>query len=138
MRPCRSMLPQGSGRWVLVSGYHYLAPTGSHFSSGQQSNPVTSSMRHLMPIVTPRLILRPPTLGDLDLIQTAKEEAWPDLQRWMSWAFDNQRSRHAMEDSIRRVMDYQNQAGSALAGVHRCKGEVVIRPALERREQQDI
>jgi hypothetical protein len=68
-------------------------------------------MRHLMPIVTPRLILRPPTLGDLDSIQTAKEEAWPDLQRWMSWAFDNQRSRHAMEDSIRRVMDYQNQAG---------------------------
>jgi hypothetical protein len=50
-------------------------------------------MRHLMPIVTPRLILRPPTLGDLDSIQTAKEEAWPDLQRWMSWAFDKQRSR---------------------------------------------
>lgn len=73
-------------------------------------------MRHLMPIVTRRLILRPPMLGDLDSIQTAKEEAWPDLQRWMSWAFDNQRSRHAMEDSIRRVMDYQNQAEIALAG----------------------
>src|SRR6266478_5649489 len=41
-------------------------------------------MRHLMPIVTPRLVLRPPTLGDLDSIQTAKEEAWPDLQRWMA------------------------------------------------------
>src|SRR5277367_4060848 len=67
------------------------------------------SMRHLMPIVTPRLILRPPTLGDLDSIQTAKEEAWPDLQRWMSWAFDNQLPRQAMEDSIRRTMDYQNQ-----------------------------
>ena len=37
-----------------------------------------------MPIVTPRLVLRPPTLGDLDSIQTAKEEAWPDLQLWMS------------------------------------------------------
>ena len=71
-------------------------------------------MRHLMPIVTPRLILRPPRLGDLDSIQTAKEEAWPDLQRWMSWAFDDQRSRQAMEDSIRRTMDYQNQAGIAL------------------------
>ena len=55
-------------------------------------------MRHLIPIVTPRLILRPPRLGDLDSIQTAKEEAWPDLQRWMTWAFDNQRSRQAMED----------------------------------------
>src|SRR5450755_467261 len=67
----------------------------------------TRSMRHLMPIVTPRLILRPPTLGDLDSIQTAKEETWHDLQRWMAWAFDHQRSRQAMEDSIRRVMDYQ-------------------------------
>src|SRR5690349_899870 len=65
---------------------------------------LSRSMRHLMPIITPRLILRPPTLGDLDSIQTAKERAWPDLQRWMSWAFDNQRSRQAMEDSIRRVM----------------------------------
>jgi hypothetical protein len=36
---------------------------------------LSRSMRHLMPIVTPRLILRPPTLGDLDSIQTAKEEA---------------------------------------------------------------
>jgi hypothetical protein len=49
-------------------------------------------MRHLMPIVTPRLVLRPPTLGDLDSIQTGKEDAWPDLQRWMAWAVDNQRS----------------------------------------------
>jgi hypothetical protein len=64
-------------------------------------------MRHLMPIITPRLIMRPPTLGDLDSMQTAKEEAWPDLQRWMTWALDNQRSRQAMEDSIRRTMDYQ-------------------------------
>jgi len=64
-------------------------------------------MRHLMPIVTPRLILRPPTLDDLDSIQAAKEEAWPDLQRWMTWAFDNQRRGQAMEDSIRRGMDYQ-------------------------------
>src|ERR1700752_24987 len=138
MRPCRSMLPQGSGRWVLVSGYHYLAPTGSHFSSGQQSNPVTSSMRHLMPIVTPRLILRPPTLRDLDPIQTAKEEAWPDLQRWMSWAFDNQRSRQAMEDSIRRTMDYQNQAGTALAGFHRINGDCVVRTALDLTAEQDV
>src|SRR5580658_5657545 len=77
------------------------------------------SMRHSMPIVTPRLVLRPPTLGDLDSIQSAKEDAWPDLQRWMAWAFDDQRSRQAMEDAIRRTMDYQSQAGIALAGFHR-------------------
>ena len=96
------------------------------------------SMRHLMPIVTPRLILRPPTLGDLDSIQTAKEEAWPDLQRWMTWAFDNQRSRQAMEDSIRRTMDYQNQLGIALAGFHRINGDFVVRTALDLTDEQDV
>ena len=45
------------------------------------------------------------------------------LQRWMTWAFDNQRSRQAMEDSIRRTMDYQNQAEIALAGFHRINGD---------------
>ena len=88
-------------------------------------------MRHLMPIVTPRLILRPPTLDDLDAIQTAKEEAWPDLQRWMAWAFEEQRSRQAMEASIRRTMDYQNQPGIALAGFHRSNGDFVVRTALD-------
>jgi RimJ/RimL family protein N-acetyltransferase len=91
-----------------------------------------------MPIVTPRLILRPPTLGDLDSIQTAKEQAWPDLQRWMSWAFDNQRSREAMEDSIRRTMDYQNQAGIALAGFHRINGGFVVRTALDVTDEPDV
>jgi ribosomal-protein-serine acetyltransferase len=95
-------------------------------------------MRHLMPIVTPRLILRPPTLGDLDSIQIAKEEAWHDLQRWMSWAFDNQRSRQAMEDSIRRTMDCQNEAGIALAGFHRINGDFVVRTALDLTDEQDV
>ena len=95
-------------------------------------------MRHLMPIVTPRLILRPPTLADLDSIQAAKQAAWPDLQRWMVWAFDNQRSREAMEQSIRRVMDYQSQVGIALAGFHRINGDFVVRTALELTGEPDV
>ena len=95
-------------------------------------------MRHLMPIITPRLILRPPTLGDLDCMQSAKEEAWPELQRWMAWAFDNQRSRQAMEQSIRRTMDYQRQAGIALAGFHRMNGDFVVRTALDVTGEPDV
>ncbi len=95
-------------------------------------------MRHSMPIVTPRLTLRPPTLDDLDSMQIAKEEAWHDLQRWMTWASDYQRPRQAMEDAIRRVMDYQNQAGIALAGFHRMNGDFVVRTALDVTDQQDI
>ena len=95
-------------------------------------------MRHLMPIVTPRLVLRPPALGDLDSIQTAKEDAWTDLQRWMAWAFDNQRSREAMESSIRRTMDYQNHAGVALAGFHSINGDFVVRTALDATDEPDV
>jgi RimJ/RimL family protein N-acetyltransferase len=95
-------------------------------------------MRHLMPIVTPRLILRPPTLGDLDAIQAAKEDAWDDLQLWMAWAFDNQRTRQALEQSIRQTMDFQNQAGIALAGFHRVNGEFVVRTALDVTDEADV
>ena len=96
------------------------------------------SMRHLMPIITPRLVLRPPTLGDVDSIQSAKEEAWPGLQRWMAWAFDDQLSRQAMEVSIRRTMDYQSQAGIALAGFHRVNGDFVVRTALDLTDEPDV
>lgn len=95
-------------------------------------------MRHSMPIVTPRLILRPPTLDDLDSIQAAKEDAWDDLQLWMAWAFDNQWSRQALEQSIRRSADFQSQAGIALAGFHRLNGEFVVRTALDLTDQADI
>jgi RimJ/RimL family protein N-acetyltransferase len=95
-------------------------------------------MPHLMPIVTPRLVLRPPTLADLDAIQSAKEDAWPHLQRWMSWAFDNQRSRQAMEDSIQRVMDYQSHVGIALAGFYRINGDFVVRTALDLTDEPGV
>ena len=95
-------------------------------------------MRHLMPIVTPRLILRPPTLSDLDAIQAAKEDAWGDLQLWMAWAFDNQRPRQALEHSIRRTINFQSQAGIALAGFHRINGEFVVRTALDLTDEADV
>jgi ribosomal-protein-serine acetyltransferase len=95
-------------------------------------------MRHLMPIVTPRLVLRPPTLDDLDAIQAAKEDAWNDLQLWMAWAFDNQRSRQALEQSIRQTMNFQSQAGIALAGFHRSKGDFVVRTALDLTDEADV
>jgi RimJ/RimL family protein N-acetyltransferase len=95
-------------------------------------------MRHLMPILTPRLILRPPTLADLDAIQAAKEAAWPELQRWMAWAFEDQRCREAMEQSIRRVKDYNGQAEIALAGFHRITGDFVVRTGLDLTREPDV
>lgn len=91
-----------------------------------------------MPIWTPRLLLRPPTLTDLDAIQAAKEAAWPALQRWMAWAFDDQRSRDAMEQSIRRATDYQSEASIQLAGFHRITGDFVVRTALDLTDVADV
>jgi ribosomal-protein-serine acetyltransferase len=95
-------------------------------------------MRHSMPIVTPRLVLRPPTFDDLDAIQAAKEEAWDDLQLWMAWAFDNQRPRQALEHSILRSADFQSQAGISLAGFHRGNGEFVVRTGLDLTDEADV
>src|ERR1700683_2376691 len=91
-----------------------------------------------MPILTPRLLLRPPALADVDSIQAAKEAAWPELQRWMTWAFDDQRSREAMERSTRRAMDYHSGAGIQLAGFHRINADFVIRTALDLTDEADI
>jgi RimJ/RimL family protein N-acetyltransferase len=120
----------------LLRGHHYNSQLALTFQLDKSS--LYKLMRHLMPIITPRLILRPPTLGDLDSIQIAKEEAWHDLQRWMTWAFENQRSRQAMEDSIRRGMDYQNQLGIPLAGFHRVNGDFVVRTALDVTDEQGV
>jgi RimJ/RimL family protein N-acetyltransferase len=95
-------------------------------------------MRHLMPIMTPRLVLRPPTLDDLDAIQAAKEAAWHDLQRWMAWAFEEQRSRQALEHSIRLRMNDQSQEGIALAGFHRRNGDFVVRTALDITDEAGV
>jgi RimJ/RimL family protein N-acetyltransferase len=56
----------------------------------------------------------------------------------MAWAFDNQRSREALEQSIRRVMDYQSQVGIALAGFHRINGDFVVRTALDLTDEPDV
>ncbi len=39
-----------------------------------------------MPIMTPRLMLRPPQAGDGAACFEAKEASWPELTKWMEWA----------------------------------------------------
>jgi RimJ/RimL family protein N-acetyltransferase len=99
---------------------------------------VSCSVRHLMPIVTPRLVLRPLTLDDLNAIQAAKEGAWDDLQLWMAWAFDYQLPQQALEHSIRQRMNFQSQLGIALAGFHRINGDFVVRTGLDLTDEADV
>lgn len=39
-----------------------------------------------MPIITPRLMIRPPMPGDGAEIHAAKAETWTDIRTWMPWA----------------------------------------------------
>lgn len=39
-----------------------------------------------MPIVTPRLLIRPPMAGDGAMVSAAKAESWNELKAWMPWA----------------------------------------------------
>jgi RimJ/RimL family protein N-acetyltransferase len=133
----------GSALESSVNTARYQAAFANSFGT-RHSTPrqlplqLSRPMRHSMPIVTPRLILRPAILDDLDAIQAAKEDAWNDLQLWMAWAFDNQRPRQALEQSIRRVMNFQSQAGIALAGFHRINGDFVVRTALDLTDEADV
>jgi RimJ/RimL family protein N-acetyltransferase len=90
-------------------------------------------------ILTPRLCLRPPTLDDLGAIQAAKEAAWPELQQWMAWAFDDQKPCDAMERSIRRVVEAgDREPGIQLAGFHRSDSDFVVRTALDSTGEADV
>ena len=46
--------------------------------------------------------------------------------------------RQAMEDFIRRTMDYQSQAGIAVAGFHWITGDFVVRTALDPTDDPDV
>jgi RimJ/RimL family protein N-acetyltransferase len=55
-----------------------------------------------MPIVTPRLILRPPQPGDGAELNAAILESFDDLQIWMPWA-DHKPSLEESEENVRRA-----------------------------------
>lgn len=51
-------------------------------------------------ITTERLILRHPVMDDAETITRAKQDVWPELQRWMSWSADGQQTIEATKDFI--------------------------------------
>lgn len=54
-------------------------------------------------ILTPRLVLRTPRAETAAEIQQAKAAVWPELQKWMSWAYDDQLDIEATRRSIARA-----------------------------------
>lgn len=81
-------------------------------------------------IETPRLILRPPTIDDVEDMQRAKEAVWPELQLWMSWAYDDERPIEALIKNTMTVPQVIAEGGCPLLGRCRQSGTFVLRTGL--------
>lgn len=86
-----------------------------------------------MPILTPRLLIRPKQFGDGAITSAAVEESWEELHKWMRWAENRDdftaelmeiRNRHVMASFILRqgieLIGTENATGTAVVwcGLH--------------------
>lgn len=85
-----------------------------------------------MPIETPRLILRPPTLNDADEITKAMQAVWPELQRWMAWAFDGE---NTLEATRRAIEKHPENSHGILVGFCKATGQFAVATGLGMNDQ---
>lgn len=81
-------------------------------------------------IETPRLILRRPVMSDLDAIHNAKVKVWPELQKWMSWAYDGQAELNSTRSFI---TDYK----TAICGFDKETGSFVVSSGCDPTDTAD-
>jgi RimJ/RimL family protein N-acetyltransferase len=90
-------------------------------------------------IETERLILRLPTLDDVPMIHKAKEDNWPELQKWMVWASDAQGT---LESTSHYVEFFQNEdlknGGLPLFAFHKTTGDFVMASGLNATETPHV
>jgi RimJ/RimL family protein N-acetyltransferase len=89
-------------------------------------------------IETPRLILRQPTMDDVDAIHAAKVTAWHDLQQWMSWTADGQETRGATEDFVRKSQSRWDDGSLMFAAFRRDNGAFAISTGLTHKDDGGI
>ena len=88
---------------------------------------------HPLPIVTPRLVLRPATLADADEIPLAKQGVWDQLQLWMSWAYDGEETHEA---TLKRFSDTDRKKLDVLLGRCRDTGKIVLFTGLAEEPEE--
>jgi RimJ/RimL family protein N-acetyltransferase len=81
-------------------------------------------------IETPRLILRQPTIDDVDAIQKAKMDTWDQLKQWMSWTAEGQDSVGATRDFILKYQQKTEDGSLVFCGFRRDTGAYVISSGL--------
>ena len=86
-------------------------------------------MQYKTPVITtPRLTLRAPILTDIEAFQAAKEEVWDDLQNWMSWSSDEQKTIEATKDFFQKT---QTDGSSILLGVDPTTDDFIIATGID-------
>ena len=94
------------------------------------SNPILLDVP--MPIVTPRLILRPPQAGDGIKAFPAKKETFEEIQKWMPWAKELG-NEEDMEVVYRTAQaDFILRKDIMLVGFEKDSGDFVISTGLHR------
>jgi len=76
---------------------------------------------------TYRLYYRVPTLDDADAMQKIKKANWPELQKWMNWAHDDQLSMDATKTFIETIVqDDLKKGGMVLFAFHKQTHDLVM------------
>lgn len=81
-------------------------------------------------IETPRLILRQPTMADIDAIHAAKMSVWSDLRQWMSWTADGQETHDATVNFVTRSIGPWDDGSLMFLGFRRDNGDFAISSGL--------
>src|SRR5262249_39635309 len=85
-----------------------------------------------MPILTPRLILRPAMPGDGAALHEAKTETYEDLAPWMPWAKKDEPAEESEIVVRRNYAKFILREDLMLLGFHRDTGEFVLGTGLHR------
>ncbi|OIN86875.1 MAG: hypothetical protein AUJ12_04500 [Alphaproteobacteria bacterium CG1_02_46_17] len=83
----------------------------------------------LLPLETEHLVIRMPTLEDVDMLQSAKEKREELLRRWMSWSDDYGMSRQGVVDYI--ANSAINLCAVPLIGIEKETGHFVIATGID-------
>ncbi|MDD3020894.1 MAG: GNAT family protein [Alphaproteobacteria bacterium] len=84
--------------------------------------------KHL-PLELERLVIRIPTLEDVDMLQSAKEKREEPLRRWMCWSDDYGMSRQGVVDYI--TQSAVNPCAIPLIGVKKDSRQFVIATGID-------
>lgn len=82
-----------------------------------------------MPIVTPRLILRPSQHGDGQQIAEAVDETWDQLSQWMDWAKDRKEQTDSIKkEAFARIQKakFDMREDMMIRGIERSSGKIVV------------